>query len=220
MRSLVKSPSADPVQGDVVSFDLPADATSEQLRDSILALAGQIAKREAGTAVRYFALWQMLARAKEDQGFLEIAGFATFGDFEDDMLAKSGLTRDSTTFFNWKRIHAHLPELTPTHLNRISAGNLMLITKVPESKRPAALEMAVGVSNRRFKITVEEAGYLSAAETEGGANLIISGGKEEVRELREWLEHQQITTHVGSERPIDVLLAAKHETPSSGWPDV
>lgn len=218
MRSLVKSPSADPVQGDVVSFDLPADATSEQLRDSILALAGQIAKREAGTAVRYFALWQMLARAKEDQEFLEIAGFATFGDFEDDMLAKSGLTRDSTTFFNWKRIHAHLPELTPTHLNRISAGNLMLITKVPESKRPAALEMAAGVSNRRFKITVEQAGYLSAAETEGGANLIISGSKEEVRELRAYLDKGDVHTYVGTSDHLAILLAALHEVQTSGWP--
>lgn len=217
-KALVKSPPVDPVQGDVVSFDLPADATSEQLRDSIYALAGQIAKREAGTNVRYFALLGMIMRAKEDGGFLETAGFATFGDFEEDLLAKSGLKKNSTIYFNWQRICKHLPELTPTQLSSISATNLSLITRVPESKRPAALEMAADVSNRRFKAKVEEAGYLSAAETEGGADLIISGSKEEIRELRGYLDNAAVQEFVGSSSYLAILLAALHEVQTSGWP--
>lgn len=203
--------------GAEIDVCIPADMPSPALFAAIHECGRLISRTDRyGRALRY-AMGKMMTMAARRDGFLTENGFTKFGEFEDAMILATGLERP--TLWIWKRIFENLPELTRDQLERISADSLTLILKIPDNgRRQLALAAAPEMSSRRFQRFCEDEGFVGPGEAEG-ASVILSGSKDEIDELRRYLENPAIQEFVGK-RPIDIVLAAFHETPSSGWPTV
>lgn len=203
--------------GAEIDVCIPADMPSPTLFAAIHECGRLISRTDRyGRALRY-AMGKMMTMASRRDGFLTENGFGKFAEFEDAMIQATGLER--STLWRWKPIYEQLPELTREQLERISAEHFTLILKIPDNgRRQLALAAAPEMSSRRFQRFCEDEGFVGPGEAEG-ASVILSGSKDEIEEVRRYLENPAIQEFVGK-RPIDIVLAAFHETPSSGWPTV
>jgi hypothetical protein len=203
--------------GAEIDVCIPNNLSSKQLFDAIHQIGGMISRTDRyGRALRY-GFGKMMTMAARSPEFLPDNGFAKFQEFEDAMILQTGLER--STLWRWKPIAEELKELTREQLERISAEHFTLILKIPDTgRRQLALEAAPEMSYRRFQRFCEDEGFVGPGEAEG-ASLILSGSKDEIEEMRRYLENEAIQNFAGK-RPIDIVLSALHETPSSGWPTV
>jgi hypothetical protein len=204
-------------EGAEISVCIPEDIPSPQLFSAIHECGRLISRTDRyGRALR-FALGKMMTMAARRPGFLREAGFEKFAAFEDALIEATNLER--STLWKWKPIYEELPELTREQLSNISAEHFTLILKIPDhGRRTLALEAAPEMSYRAFQRFVEDQGFVGPGESEG-ASFILSGSKDEIAEARQFFENAAIQEFAGK-RPIDIVLAALHETASAGWPTV
>lgn len=204
--------------GAEIDVCIPENLSSKQLFEAIHQIGGMISRTDRyGRALRY-GFGKLMTMAARRPDFLPDNGFKKFGEFEDAMIQATGLERP--TLWNWKRIFENLPELTREQLAGISAEHFTLILKIPDNgRRQLALAAAPAMSSRRFQRFCEDEGFVGPGESEG-ASIILSGSKDQVDELRRFLESPEIQGYVGTKLAIEIVLASLHETPSSGWPTV
>ncbi len=191
-----------------------------ELVNKLYATGRDIVAREEELKPRYYALGQMLTAARQDPDFLATAGFKTFGDFEGHLLQETGLLRSVKSLWPWKKIAEQLPGLTHNQVQTIAASSLYLIANSAQDRaREPMLEMATMMTYDQLKAAAAEAGYLGAAPVdEGGANLILTGSKEQIQFIQKFLGCPEIQAHVGTREAAEILIAALGETGSSGWP--
>ncbi len=167
-----------------------------------------------------------MAAARRDPEFLATAGFDKFGDFESHLLKETGLFRSPSSLWQWKKISEQLPELTRNQLAEIPARSLYLIANsVQDRAREEMLALATSVTFEGLKSAAEEAGYLGAAPVdEGGANLILTGAKDQISAIREFLEHEEIVKYNGTSNWVEILLCLIAESQGgegfSAWPKI
>ncbi len=170
-----------------------------------------------GRALRY-AMGKMMTMAARREGFLTENGFKKFAEFEDRMIQSTGLERP--TLWSWKRIFENLPELSREQLEKISADHFTLILKIPDNgRRQLALAAAPEMSSRAFQRFCENEGFVGPGEVEG-ANLILSGSKQEIEEARTFLDHPVIKEYAGNNLQVILALIAENQTSENGWPKV
>ncbi len=176
--------------------------SSLELVNKLYAVGRDIVAREEELQPRYYALGGMMAAARRDPEFLATAGFDKFGDFESHLLKETGLFRSPSSLWQWKKISEQLPELTRDQL-----------------------AVATSVTFEGLKSAAEEAGYLGAAPVdEGGANLILTGAKDQISAIREFLEHEEIVKYNGTSNWVEILLCLIAESQGgegfSAWPKI
>ncbi len=205
--------------GAEVSVCIPDDISNHNLFNAIHSLGSSISKSDRfGRAARYL-LGMAMTMAARRPSFLPDYGFANFKEFEEALILQTGLER--STLWRWKPIYEQLPELTRDQLERISAEHFTLILKIPDNqRRQQALEAAPEMSYRRFQRFAEDEGLVAPGEAEG-ASLILSGSKDQVAELREFLENDQIRNYCGTTNHLEMILMMKAETQSGfEWPKI
>jgi hypothetical protein len=124
------------------------------------------------------------------------------------------------TLWRWKPVYEALPGLSREQL-KIPAKSLYLIAmNVRETVREEVLAIAAADPKMGFeKLSrlCQDQGYIGKP-VEDGANFILTGSKEQIRELRQLVENPKIVEYVGTPHVVEILLAALHEALSSGWP--
>lgn len=204
--------------GAEIDVCIPVDMPSPLLFQAIHECGRLISRTDRyGRALRY-AMGKMMTMAARRDGFLSENGFAKFQEFEDAMILATGLERP--TLWAWKRIFENLPELSREQLAGISAEHFTLILKIPDNgRRQLALAAAPEMSSRRFQRFCEDEGFVGPGEAEG-ANLILSGSKQEIEEARGFLDHEAIKAYAGNNIQVLLALIAENQTSENGWPKV
>lgn len=204
--------------GAEITFLVPDDLPSLQLYDALKQCGVQIERTgRYGRALKY-AMGKMMSLAAGRPSFLKEVGFERFGDFEDNLIAVTGI--DRSTLWSWKAIAGKLPALSRDHLANISRESLSLIVRhVPESKQPRMLDAAATMTYRKLKVLAEEEGLVGADEIDG-ASLIVSASKAKIAELRAYIESKLVREFVGTSDNCEILLAMLGEVQSgnTGWP--
>lgn len=206
--------------GAEIDVCIPEGLPSQKLWESILDLGHHSAKIEKYDRALKYALGMAMTMAARRPEFLGEVGFEKFGDLEDALIKRTGLSR--STLWVWKPIAEGRPDLTREHLSKIPQQSLSLLVRhVPESKQPAMLEAAAEMTYSKFKTLAEAQGLVGAAEVDG-ASIIVSGARAQIAELRRYLEHPEVIEYVGTPDKCEIFLALIGEAQSSsvGWPKI
>lgn len=203
-------------QGAEVEECLLEDIPTDVLLESIECLARGIARVDKFRALLQYAIGCAMTKAARDPQFLTVAGFENFGKYEAHLIRTTGMGH--TTLWKWKPIFETLPELTREQLTTIPAKSIYLIAKnVQPRAHKAMLEVAATMTIENFKTHAEGAGVLGKPIT-GGANFILGAERDVIRQIRDFVDHPKVREYVGSENAAEIILAALHETQSSGQP--
>lgn len=198
---------------------LPDSMPSTDLFHAICGLTKWDGKiKRTGAVVKYY-LGHAMKMAMDRASFLADNGFDKFADFQDAVEKYSGNCHG--TLWGWKSIAEKMPNLTRHRLETISAANLSWIAlHVRESVREEVLSVAASMKHEHLKRYVEERGYIGTPD-EGRSDYVISGTKDQIRELRKFVENEGIQEYAG-ERAIEIFLALIGETQGgagfSDWP--
>lgn len=205
-------------QGAEIEACIPEDMSSEALIDGLITLGTQLSRVSKYKRVLQYGIGKMMTQAMRKPDFLEKAGFKNFADYQAHLIQFSGMER--STLWRWKPIYEALPNLTREQLKIPARSLYMIVMNVRESVRDEVLALAAAEPKptyEKLRAKAEDNGYLGSP-IEGGANLTLTGSKSEIREVRQFLESEAIQIHVGTSKAIEIVLAALHETSSSGWP--
>ena len=208
-------------QGLEVAECLPDDMPSPDLFRAICGLTKWDGKiKRTGAVVQYY-LGHAMAMAMDRPNFLAENGFKEFADFQAAVEQYSGECHG--TLWGWKSVAERLPNLTRHQLETISAANLKWIAvHVRESVQEQVLSIAATMKHAHLKRYVEENGYIGTPD-EGRSDYVISGTRDQIRELRKFVENDKIQEYAG-ERPVEILLALIGEAQGgagiSDWPKI
>lgn len=200
---------------------LPDSIPSTDLFQAICGLTKWDGKiKRTGAVVQYY-LGHAMKMAMDRANFLPDNGFTEFSSFQAAVEAYSGECHG--TLWGWKSVAERLPNLTRHQLETISAANLKWIAvHVRESVQEQVLAIAATMKHAHLKRYVEENGYVGTPD-EGRSDYVVSGTKDEIRELKKFVENDKIQEYAG-ERAIEVLLALKNESQGgsgfSDWPKI
>lgn len=201
---------------------LPDDMPSQDLFQAICGLTKLDGKIERTGAVVKYYLGHAMNMAMDRPNFLSENGFGDFTEFRKAVQRYCG--NGPSTMWGWKGLAKKMPSLTRHHIETISAVNLDWISKhVRESVRDQVLLEAGPMEHKRMIRYVEDRGYIGTP-AQGRSDYLISGTKDQISELRQFVENGSIQEYTETERPIEIILALIGETQGgsgiSNWPKI
>ena len=206
-------------EGVEIEACIPENLSGAQLKDMIFECGRQITRLTRYERPLKFAFGRMMLMASQSPTFLDENGYNTFDDFRHDLSAYTGMER--ATLYSWRPIAEQLPNLTRKQLDAIPHQSLKVIARhVPESKRDEMLQVAESTSYEKFKKIAEDRGMLGPGEADG-AQMILSGTKAQIKELRQYVERADVQEFVGTSNIAEILMAMVWEVQGDdGWPSM
>jgi hypothetical protein len=202
-----------------IELAVPDTLEPKEVISAVRSCCSMLQKSERVQGKLLAVLGRLMVLARNNDLVWTESGYKSYGEFvKKELEVKLGRSRSS--LYEAKKIIETFPDLDLNTYGKIPTASLLLAAKCNPTgaQRVKMLERAAGEGADAFKEWVVEKGYLGSKEDNTGATLILSGSLSKIKELRRFLAREDVRKHVGSEDPLEIILAATQEVDAE-WAD-
>lgn len=193
---------------------LPDTWDPAKINPALETFAGMLADAEVFTGRLKVFVGRLLALARRNPEVYTSLGHTKFEDYRMAVCKKTSMGRTNAS--DGKMIVEHFPNLAMEKYDAVGPTKLMFLCKFlsqDKSDCTKILDYAQAHTLEELKAHSVKKGYLTHGQTYGGT-LLVTGDGGQVKDLNERIA--KYAPLVGSDRPIDVILAAFDEA-STEW---
>lgn len=200
---------------------VPEEMEAALVLDWIKASASLIHKADRVHATLIPVLGKLLNRVRQDRGILKAWGMKTIGDLERHLEETIGVSR--TRLWQYGQIAEKNPDLTLQQYADIGIEKLSLVSRYSSHENSGhsnLIEAAAALPLGKFKQHLTEVGIAGSVGEMSGSVLTITGNREQIQEIRAFLESLDVQQHVGATQPVEILIALIGDAQAGDWPKV